>query len=258
MTCYATPSQLSNIQGRNLILMLLFCIHYTNRDLIYPLRLRDGKPTPFVVWWALTSAVYITLSLALILTRPHSSSLALTLTRSFVVPPGSWPLSSAYGSLPSMLRLLNPPTPPHSRDTSLVRQVYNGFMQTRYLLDEAPVVAPGPMTFAGVALWALGLAVNVHADNTLINLRKVKKGTGDYKIPRGGLFEYVSAANYFGEIVEWTGYAVASGFALPCVAFALFTFANLFPRALAYHRFYLNRFPSYRTLRRKACIPYLV
>ena len=65
MTCYATPSQLSNLQGRNLILMLLFCIHYTNRDLIYPLRLRGGKPTPFVVLWALTSAVHITFSLAL-------------------------------------------------------------------------------------------------------------------------------------------------------------------------------------------------
>jgi len=101
MTCYATPSQLSNIQGRNLILMLLFCIHYTNRDLIYPLRLRDGKPTPFVVWWALTSAVYITLSLALILTRPHSShSLLLLLARSsFLQAPGLYLLRTAR-SLP--------------------------------------------------------------------------------------------------------------------------------------------------------------
>jgi 3-oxo-5-alpha-steroid 4-dehydrogenase 1 len=131
-------------------------------------------------------------------------------------------------------------------------------MQTRYLLYEAPVVEMTATTYGGAALWLTGLLINVQADNILISLRKDKKKKGDYKIPRGGMFEYVSAANYFGEIVEWTGFAVASEFALPCVAFAVFTFANLFPRALAYHRFYLDRFPSYAKLNRKACIPFVV
>lgn len=71
----------------------------------------------------------------------------------------------------------------------------------------------------------------------------------------GGAFELVSAANYMGEILEWTGYAVASR-SLPAVAFAVFTFANLGPRGAAHHKWYLKRFAGYpRT--RKAVIPFL-
>jgi hypothetical protein len=51
----------------------------------------------------------------------------------------------------------------------------------------------------------------------------------------GGAFEYVSGANFFGEIVEWTGYALASN-TLAGYAFALFTVCNIGPRALAHHR----------------------
>ena len=57
-----------------------------------------------------------------------------------------------------------------------------------------------------------------------------------YKIPRGGTFEYVSAANYFGEIVEWSGFALAAAPSLPAAAFAFFTFANLAPRGWRHHQ----------------------
>ncbi len=59
--------------------------------------------------------------------------------------------------------------------------------------------------------------------------------TAGYKIPRGGLFEFVSAANYAAEILEWTGYAVAAG-ALPAAAFAFYTFCNVAPRGAMHHR----------------------
>jgi 3-oxo-5-alpha-steroid 4-dehydrogenase 1 len=37
-----------------------------------------------------------------------------------------------------------------------------------------------------------------------------KPGETGYKIPTGGLFDYITGANFFGEIVEWTGFAIAS------------------------------------------------
>ena len=51
----------------------------------------------------------------------------------------------------------------------------------------------------------------------------------------GGMFEYVSGANYFGESLEWTGYAIACWNA-PATAFAAFTCLFLGSRALQHHR----------------------
>lgn len=51
----------------------------------------------------------------------------------------------------------------------------------------------------------------------------------------GGLFQYVSGANYFGEIVEWFGYAVAT-WSLPTLSFAVFSLSFIGPRAHYHHR----------------------
>jgi 3-oxo-5-alpha-steroid 4-dehydrogenase 1 len=81
-------------------------------------------------------------------------------------------------------------------------------------------------------------------------------GTPGYRIPRGGAFEYVSAANYFGEIVLWTGWAVMSWTAAGAL-FAIFTVSNLLPRALSHHRWYREQFADYPRERR-ALIPWLL
>jgi hypothetical protein len=107
---------------------------------------------------------------------------------------------------------------------------------------------------AGVSLYLLGLAANRHSDAILRALRR--PGDATYALPRGGLFEYVSAANYAGELLQWCGYALAV--ATPAAAlFAAATAANLVPRALAYHRDYRARFPGYPP-QRKAIIPFLL
>jgi protein-S-isoprenylcysteine O-methyltransferase Ste14 len=111
-----------------------------------------------------------------------------------------------------------------------------------------------PRFLAGVAVFAVGLAVNVRADRRLIALRA--PGETGYKIPRGGLHEYVSSPNYFGEIVEWAGWALAT-WSLPGVAFAVYTIANLGPRALQHHAWYRRTFPDYPA-RRKALVPFLL
>jgi 3-oxo-5-alpha-steroid 4-dehydrogenase 1 len=77
-----------------------------------------------------------------------------------------------------------------------------------------------------------------------------------YHIPRGGLFEYVSAANYSAEILEWSGYALAA-WRLPAAAFAWFTFCNLAPRGLAHHQWYLQKFGKKYPRQRKAVIPFI-
>ncbi|MBP9712347.1 MAG: DUF1295 domain-containing protein [Sterolibacterium sp.] len=111
-----------------------------------------------------------------------------------------------------------------------------------------------PWFIGGLMMAATGWWINFQADNRLIDLRR--DGSTGYKIPYGGCFRYVSAANYFGEILLWSGWALmtltwASG------VFVLFTLANLVPRALISHRWYRTQFPDYPAQRR-AIIPFLL
>ena len=52
-----------------------------------------------------------------------------------------------------------------------------------------------------------GFKINVESDTILTSL---KKKTDEYQIPSGGWFNQVTCANYFGEILEWTGYFILS------------------------------------------------
>lgn len=53
--------------------------------------------------------------------------------------------------------------------------------------------------------------------------------------PTGGMFEYVSGANFLGEITEWVGFALA-GHSAHSAAFAVFTAVVLASRAVAHHK----------------------
>ena len=102
-----------------------------------------------------------------------------------------------------------------------------------------------------MAVAVAGWLINFQADTILINLRR--DGSTGYKVPHGGLFRYVSSANYFGEIVLWCGWALMS-FTPAGLSFAVFTIANLLPRALSHHRWYVEHFADYPRERR-AIIP---
>jgi 3-oxo-5-alpha-steroid 4-dehydrogenase 1 len=108
-----------------------------------------------------------------------------------------------------------------------------------------------PRFLLGVALFVGGLALNLSADRTLRNLRG--PGETGYKIPHGRAYRWVSCPNYLGEIVEWFGWALAT-WSLAGLAFAVYTTANLAPRAISNHRWYRDHFPDYPTDRR-ALIP---
>lgn len=88
----------------------------------------------------------------------------------------------------------------------------------------------------GTTLWLYGFYKNLESDQILRNLRKI--GERGYKIPHGGLFDYVTSANYYSEILEWSGFAIAtwniSGF-----AFLICCIGNLVPHAYVNHKWYI-------------------
>lgn len=136
--------------------------------------------------------------------------------------------------------------------------VVNGCLQGGWLFGIGPARASGwllsPAFLAGAALFLVGIVINRRADAALRALRPA--GETGYFIPRGGLNERISCPNYLGEIVQWLGWALAT-WSLPGLAFAVWTIANLLPRAVAHHRWYRTRFADYPAERR-AIIPWLL
>lgn len=110
-----------------------------------------------------------------------------------------------------------------------------------------------PKFIIGAFMFVAGFLVHVESDAKLRALRKDEPEV--YSIPKGGLFTLISAPNYFGEIIQWTGWAIATWSAAGA-AFAVFTVANLLPRAIFHHRWYRATFDSYPK-KRKAIIPFL-
>jgi 3-oxo-5-alpha-steroid 4-dehydrogenase 1 len=181
------------VPGPVLALLLgLWVLHYGNRALVYPWRLKGGSPLPVVI--LASGAVFNAINGTLL-------SLGFTV----------------FGALP------------------------------------ADWAAAGPAPGAGAALFLAGLGLNWHADAVLRALRRAGPG---YAIPRGGAYRWVSCPNYLGEMLEWAGFALAS-WSLPGLAFALWTAANLMPRALAHHRWYRRTFPDYPPGRR-AVLPFVL
>ena len=105
----------------------------------------------------------------------------------------------------------------------------------------------------GFIVFIFGLYINISSDNTLIKLRTNQKG---YVIPKGGLFNYVSCPNFFGEIIEWLGFAIMT-LNLGSISFLIWTICNLIPRSKAHHNWYKENFEKYPS-KRKAIIPYLL
>uniref|UniRef100_A0A8D0GU98 3-oxo-5-alpha-steroid 4-dehydrogenase n=1 Tax=Sphenodon punctatus TaxID=8508 RepID=A0A8D0GU98_SPHPU len=132
----------------------------------------------------------------------------------------------------------------------------NGYLQGRSLsnfLEYPSDWLTEPCFIVGFAGWLNGLVINIHSDHILRNLRK--PGETGYKIPRGGLFEYVTGANFFGEVLEWFGFAVACC-TLESAAFAICTLLILGSRAKQHHQWYLDKFEDYPKSR-KILIPFL-
>ena len=107
----------------------------------------------------------------------------------------------------------------------------------------------------GIIIFFAGMLINLQSDHIIRHLRR--PGDTRHYIPQGGMYRYVTSANYLGELTEWVGYAILT-WSLGGVAFVVWTFANLAPRAKSIHSRYISEFgDQYRSLNRKYIIPYL-
>lgn len=137
---------------------------------------------------------------------------------------------------------------------NIVNAGMNGYY-LGYLTESYPVSwMRDPRFIFGLAIFLTGVFINQRSDQKLLSLRK--DGQTGYSIPEGGLFSYISCPNFFGEIVEWTGFAIMA-WNLPAFSFAVWTALNLIPRAMDHHRWYIDHFENYPK-ERKAVIPYIL
>ncbi len=112
-----------------------------------------------------------------------------------------------------------------------------------------------PQFIAGTAIFIAGFVINLHSDYIIRHLRR--PGDTRHYIPRGGMFRWVSSANYFGELVEWIGFAVLT-WSWAGAVFAWWTLANLAPRADAIYDNYEKEFgEEFTRLKLKRMIPFV-
>lgn len=112
-----------------------------------------------------------------------------------------------------------------------------------------------PQFIIGALVFLTGMLINLDSDHVIRHLRK--PGDNKHYIPRKGLYKYVTSANYFGELTEWVGYAILT-WSPAGLLFAVWTFANLAPRAKALTAKYEEEFgDEYRDLHKKHLIPFI-
>lgn len=138
--------------------------------------------------------------------------------------------------------------------------VINGFLIGESLFHLAPVGKYSsewfttPAFIIGVIIFAIGMAINLHSDHVIRTLRP--KGDTNHYLPQKGMYKYVTSGNYFGELVEWTGFAILTQSTAAWI-FVIWTFANLAPRAYSINKQYRKEFGNEAVGSRKCLIPYI-
>ena len=181
----------TNLYTINTIFILLWVLHYFNRTIIYPIRIKTkGKRMPLII---AASALFF----------------------------------------------------------NLINGLINGY----YLSNTNYLEINYYILLLGLIIFFSGLIININSDNKLIGLR-LKNEENKYVIPNGGLFNYISCPNFFGELIEWLGFAIIT-LNLGSLSFFIWTFINLVPRAISHHKWYKDNFKDYPK-NRKAIIPKLL
>lgn len=143
----------------------------------------------------------------------------------------------------------------------VVFNVLNALMQGGWIFYISPDGYYGrdwltdPRFIAGFLVFIIGMYINIQSDDIIRNLRK--DGDTRHYLPKQGMFRYVTSANYFGEFVEWVGFAILT-WSWAGAVFALWTFANLGPRADHIYKMYQSEFgKALDTKKVKRIIPFI-
>lgn len=142
----------------------------------------------------------------------------------------------------------------------IVFNLLNGFMQGEWLFYLAPdgmysaEWLSHPCFWIGGVIFLVGMIINWHSDHVIRSLRK--PGDTKHYLPVKGMYKYVTSGNYFGEFLEWVGFAVLTASPAAWV-FVLWTFANLAPRAHAIRNRYREEFGREAVGNRKRMIPFI-
>ena len=141
----------------------------------------------------------------------------------------------------------------------------NAYMQGGWLFYVAPKVAPlqyelswfySPQFIIGTVIFFVGMIINMQSDIIIRKLRKDKEDN-NYYLPTGFLFDKINSANFFGEILEWLGFAILT-WSISGVVFLLWSFANIVPRSKAVYEKYLQFFgEDFKKLNRYKIFPYI-
>lgn len=139
----------------------------------------------------------------------------------------------------------------------------HGYLHSAYISDLGAQYTDAwltdPRFLIGISIYYVFFALNLQTEHITRNLRskaEVEAGEKVYRIPRGGLFRYVTNAPYFSELMAWLGFAIAT-WSLAGVFILTLSAANLVPRAFATHRWYRERFEDYPK-DRKILIPFVL
>jgi 3-oxo-5-alpha-steroid 4-dehydrogenase 1 len=136
-----------------------------------------------------------------------------------------------------------------------VFNIMNGYLNGRYIFTFSGGYGNewlgDPRFIIGVLFFVVGYIINRQADRILKGLRRPEES--GYQVTNLGFYRWVSCPNYLGEVMIWLGWALAT-WSPAGLAFAVWTMANLAPRARAHHKWYRENFPDYPP-ERKALLP---
>jgi 3-oxo-5-alpha-steroid 4-dehydrogenase 1 len=116
-----------------------------------------------------------------------------------------------------------------------------------------------PQFLIGLIGYQLSFWITIQSEHIQRNLRSLKPKVDEprYKIPRGGMFEYITNPTYFFELTGWLCFAIMTSnpggflvFVVSCI--------NLIPRAFQQHDWYLKTFGEDYPKNRKILIPFIL